>query len=197
MDVSHEQATVLVNQVQRSHRLLAGFYQRILPSLDDISASFGANFWYWSPIAFDRPCMGSTKPSRKWGWDYLPMVASQFLYVRSDTTDPVFIELRLHTDPAILPGQRSPKGEPAPANLPDAEPALRIYLYWLVPGSSVDIKSEWEEVEHPGGEADSVTRLSENLWGTWMDIPLADHIVAPQETIARISKHISLPTSGG
>ncbi|AZF40504.1 hypothetical protein C4J87_0313 [Pseudomonas sp. R1-43-08] len=195
MDMSRDQAVSLVNQVQRSHRLLAGFYKRILPALDDLASSFGASFWYWGPISFDRPCKSSTKPSSKWAWDFLPLIATQFVYIRSDDGNQAAIELQLRTDPSVLPELRLYKGQPNPTNLPDATPVLRIYLYWLKANSSADIKSEWEQAEHPAGEADSISTLTDDMEGTWLEVPLANFILAPQDAVSLISKFIVLPAS--
>ncbi|WP_405119758.1 hypothetical protein [Pseudomonas leptonychotis] len=195
MDMNRDQAASLANQVQRSHRLLAGFYKRMLPALDDLASNFGANFWYWGPISFDRPCNSSTKPSSKWVWDFLPLIAAQFVYTRNDDGNQAAIELQLRIDPSVLPGARPNKGQPNPSNLPEMTPTLRIYLYWLKANSSTGIKSEWDKAEHPAGEANSTSSLTDDLRGTWLEVPLADFMQAPQETVALISKHISLPAN--
>jgi len=44
--MNHDQAELLVTQVQHAHRLLAGFYQRILPAIDNLAGHYNATFWY-------------------------------------------------------------------------------------------------------------------------------------------------------
>lgn len=195
MDMNRDQAASLANQVQRSHRLLAGFYKRMLPALDDLASTFGTTFWYWGPLSFDRPCNSSTKPSSKWAWDFLPLIAAKFVYIRNDDGNQAAIELQLRIDPSVLPEARPKKGQPNPTDLPEVTPILRIYLYWLKANSSTDIKSEWDKAEYPAGEADSTSFLTDDLKGTWLEVPLADFMQASQETVALISKHISLPAN--
>jgi len=82
MFMNHDQAELLVTQVQHAHRLLAGFYQRILPAIDNLAGHYNATFWYWEPSEFSRPCGASIRPSSKWAWDFLPLVATRLVYVR-------------------------------------------------------------------------------------------------------------------
>ncbi|WKC46937.1 hypothetical protein [Pseudomonas veronii] len=195
MDMTREQATSLVNQVQNSHRLLAGFYRRLLPALDEMAAKFGAGFWFWDPINFDRPCRSATKPSSKWAWDYLPLLNAQFVYARTDEEQQAVIQFQLHTDPSVLKRNRQSNGQPDPLSLPDVTPAIRIYAYWLNESSVEDIKQQWEEAEYPKGDAFSISTLTSELQGTWWEVDLADFVVAPQGTEAAIGKFVTLPAS--
>lgn len=193
--MTREQCVSLVNQVQNSHRLLAGFYRRILPALDEMAAKFGAGFWYWDPIDFDRPCRSATKPSSKWAWDYLPLLNAQFVYARTDEEQQAAIQFQLHTDPSVLKRNRQEGGQPNPLELPDAIPVIRIYVYWLKNGSVADIKQQWEKAEYPKGEAFSISELNSELRGTWWEIELADFVVASEGTVEAIARFVSLPTS--
>jgi len=194
--MTREQCVSLVTQVQKSHRLLAGFYRRILPALDELAAKFGAGFWFWEPIDFDRPCRSGTKPSSKWAWDYLPMLNAQFAYARTDEEQQAIIQFQLHTDPSVLKQNRQGSGQPDPLNLPDAIPVIRLYVYWLENGSVLDIKKQWEDVGYPKGEAFSISQLNSELRGTWWEIELADLVFASEDTVVAVSKFVSFPTSG-
>lgn len=193
MDMSREQATTLAHQVQSSHRLLAGFYRRVLPALDEIAVQFGAGFWFWNTIDFDRPCRSSTKPSSKWAWDFLPLLNSDFVYARTDVEQQAIIQLQLRTDPTVVKGSRPGGGQPNPVHLGEAAPVIRIYVYWLEDGSSADIKNEWEAAEYPKGDFLLVSQLTNDLRGTWWEIELADFMLAPQDLVLTITDFISLP----
>lgn len=197
MGMTPEQAVSLVNQVQNSHRLLAGFYRRLLPALDEVANTFGAGFWYWDPIDFDRTCRSGTKPSTKWAWDYLPLLNTQFVYARTDEEEQAVVEFKLHTDPAVLKPNRRGAAQPDPLGLSPATPVIRIYVYWLKdPTVVVDIKLQWHATEYPEGDMLSVSDLGYGLEGTWWEVDLAGFVVNPQETEEMIGRFISLPGSG-
>lgn len=196
MGISREQAETLVNQVQQSHRLLAGFYKRILPAIDNLANQFGAGFWYWGPTNFDRPCGSSTKPSGKWAWDFLPLVSATLVYVRNDEGNmrksDLVMEFQLRNDPAVLRELRVQKGQPDPTSMPVIEPSLRVYLYRPIADSDADLKREWEQVSHPSGEAGVVTDLTNNLQATWLEAPLANFIHSPHELGEQITSFAEL-----
>ena len=190
MGISREQAETLVNQVQQSHRLLAGFYKRILPAIDNLASQFGASFWYWKPTAFDRPCGSSTRPSSKWAWDFLPLVAATLVYVKNDDGEQksdLMMEFQLRSDPAVLREERLQKGQPDPTALPDIEPSLRVFLFRPAEGSEVDLKSEWEMLDYSTKEPGVVTSPTENIEAMWLETSLADFIHSPHKLEAQIA----------
>jgi hypothetical protein len=80
MQITIEEAGTLIAQQQVAHKLLAGFYQNILPSFDKLAGECGYVFSYWRPSLTNRPCQARTNPSSKWIWDFLPLYASTFEY---------------------------------------------------------------------------------------------------------------------
>ncbi|MGG7595578.1 hypothetical protein ACQ4OD_00885 [Pseudomonas sp. WC1] len=191
--MNREQVNVLVNQVQRSHRLLAAFYKRILPSFDEIAAKFGSTFWLWDPIDFERPSRSGTRPSRKWAWDYLPLMNAKFLYIRSDGEQPALLEFHLHTEPTVLKPNRSGNGQPDPLKLGEMSPNVRIYAYWITDGGQSDVLEQWREAEYPSGDALSRSVLTETLEGTWWDVELSEFVASPESTAELISQFVFYP----
>lgn len=194
MEMNRDQVSLLVNQVQRSHRLLVGFYKRILPSFDEIAAKFGGAFWLWDPIDFERPSRSGTRPSRKWAWDYLPLMNAKFLYLRSDGEQPAIFEFHLHVEPAVLKPNRSGSGQPDPLNLEEMTPNVRIYAYWLKDGGQADVQEQWREAEYPGGDALSRSALTESLGGTWWDVELVNFVSSPDLVVETLNKFVTYPT---
>ncbi|MFF3700092.1 MULTISPECIES: hypothetical protein [Pseudomonas] len=195
MELNREQANQLVEQVQRSHRLLAGFYKRILPAIDEVAAKFGAIFWSWDPIDLGRPPRAATKPSRNWAWDYLPLMNAQFLYIRTEGVQHAFFEFHLNTEPAVLRRHRVGNTQPDPLELEETTPSIRIYVYWLVGEPRTDIDQEWRNADYPGGDAFSVSSLTDVLLGTWWEVDLAEFIAAPQKTIEQLNGFVCYPQS--
>ncbi|WP_052469082.1 hypothetical protein [Pseudomonas massiliensis] len=195
MEMNRDQVNLLVNQVQRSHRLLAGFYKRILPSFDEIAEKFGGTFGSWDPIDFERPSRSGTKPSRKWTWDYLPLMNAKFMYIRADSAQPAIFEFHLHTEPAVLKPNRKGSGQPDPLKLEEMTPNVRVYLYWLKDGAGTDVQAHWEKAEFPEGDSLSISTLTESLEGTWWDVQLVDFIASPELICEMINRFVSYPSS--
>lgn len=151
MTVTQSEALQLVTQVQKAHRLAAGFYQRILPTIEDIAYSLDANFWYWQSSIFSRPSGRNNYPGRSWSWDLLPMSSPVFVFLRQDGPDmepsDLAIEFQLHLDPALTTASK--KGQPDPLTLGESEPTLEVYLYWPNQKAQGELKTEWEHISYP------------------------------------------------
>lgn len=195
MFMSHDEAELLVTQVQHAHRLLAGFYQRVLPAIDNLAGHYNATFWYWEPSEFSRPCGTSTRPSSKWAWDFLPLVATRLVYVKNEAggmrSDDLVMEFHLRCDPAVLREERDlrqERGQPDPTSLPPISPTLKVYLYRPLAELDTDLKQAWEEAEHPSGSPKIFHSVAENLEGAWLEIPLAEFACSPQGLSNEISQ---------
>jgi hypothetical protein len=196
MDISREQALTLVQQLQQAHRLSAGFYQRVFVALDNLANTFDAQFWYWGPLCFSRPCSQYKWPGDNWSWDLLPMVTSTFVFVANADADSArpgcLLECQLLIDPAVLPEHREKNVRPDPANLPAVEPQLKVYLCWPKADAGADLKAAWEEVEYPSFATGESQDLGKGVQGTWLEVPLADFIVAPKQLEDRIRSVLAL-----
>ena len=72
MEIS--QARSLVTQVRHAHRLLEGFYERILPQLDKLaSEAANANFRFWGSMEGEGIGKSTSKPSSRAAWSFLPL----------------------------------------------------------------------------------------------------------------------------
>lgn len=80
MSINLEEAGALVKQQKIAHRLIAGIYQNILASFDNLGSKCDFVFDYWWPTWTNRPCQSKTNPTTKWIWDFLPLYASTFRY---------------------------------------------------------------------------------------------------------------------
>lgn len=199
MHMNHDQAELLVTQVQKAHRLLAGFYQRILPAIDNLAGQYNTTFWYWEPSEFSKPCGTSTRPSSKWAWDFLPLVATTLVYVKNEEggmrTDDLVMEFHLRCDPSVLREQRDlrqEKGQPDPTSLPPISPSLKVYLYRPLTALDTDLKQAWEEAAPPSGEPRAFRSVGKNLQGAWLEIPLAEFVSSPQGLSNEISRLVGL-----
>lgn len=178
MEISHEDALTLVAQVQKAHRLAAGFYQRILPALESVAHSLDTSFWYWGTDVFSRPTGRYSYPGKPWSWDLLPMSAPLFVFLRQNgpqmqVTDLV-VEFQLQLDPALIPASK--KGQPDPVIMGASEPLLQVFLYWPTEDAPEELKTEWEAASHPVGPMGQVEAVSPNLSAVRLEFPFAEFI---------------------
>ncbi|MCL6742280.1 hypothetical protein [Kosakonia sp. R1.Fl] len=151
-----EQATHFVIQLQQAHRIVAAFYQRILPLFDNLaSQAMDADFWYWYPSETSRPCRTFTRPSSSWAWDFLPIFASEHAYKNwdSDTTkkgDETLV-FRLWVDDDFRfssPLRAGKKSQPNPLQL-DGQGIVEVILVRSLEDSERDFDNLWNDMPWP------------------------------------------------
>lgn len=147
----------LVEQLGQAHRLVAGFYQRILPLFDQIAQeSIDASFWYWNPSENARPCSSAKRPSSYWAWDYIPLFASTHGYrtwegnkaLSGDMT----LAFRLYIDDAIKkdsPQRGGGKGEPDPIGMKLGNAVVEVYLFRCTKDSEHSFDVLWDDIPWP------------------------------------------------
>lgn len=193
MDLTSNDALSLVKTVQDAHRLLAGYYQRLLMALDSLATRCGANFWHWNPIDFDRPCISYTSPTSKWAWDFLPLLNANFVYTRTDDQQQVAIQFRVLADPLLVKANRHGNVQPDPTRLEASTPLLKVYVYGLKSGAQKSIRELWDDTPYPDGAALEVCSLSDDMWGTWWEIELSEFIRSMQGTLHNLEMFITPP----
>jgi hypothetical protein len=157
--MSHDknQTEQLVEQLGQAHRLVSGFYQRILPLFDQIAQeTIDANFWYWKPSENSRPCSQYTRPSSAWVWDYLPIFASTHAYRTWESgkalCNDMTLAFRLYIDDAIKEGspQRAGrKGAPDPLGMERGNAVVEVYLFKCCENSEHSFNTLWNNIPWP------------------------------------------------
>ncbi|WP_282363862.1 hypothetical protein [Pseudomonas sp. PS01297] len=194
MDISHEESLMLVTQVQKAHRLAAGFYQRMLPAFESLAQSLDTSFWYWQSNLFSRPAGRYTYPGKQWSWDLLPMSAPLFVFLRQDgphmQISDLVLEFQLQLDPALT--QASKKGQPDPVVMVNSEPLLLVYLYWPTEEAKEDLKTEWEAAIYPVGTAGQMEVVSPKLKAVRLEFPLSEFVQNAGAIETTIRSHLQL-----
>lgn len=130
----------LFRQIRTAHRLVAAYYQRLIPTLDDIIHQLGIEFYAWIPSEFDAPCRLTTDITNKWQWDLLPGISTRYLFKSFEDPNQVkvgeyLIEFFVISDTGVLKDKDPNKHitQPDALNLPlsvnDARSVLRVQLY--------------------------------------------------------------------
>lgn len=79
------ESKALFSQVRVAHRLLAAYYQRIQGVIKKVAEdSLELRFYYWRPTRFSRPLRRSGNQLRKWSWDLLPGVQTEYVFVHGE-----------------------------------------------------------------------------------------------------------------
>lgn len=129
---------ILLN-VRRSYRIAASFQQRMFYVLNQIEAAFPELVYNrWDPVFTARPPQPTTKVTRKWTWDFLPLLASDHWFTLAGTTrdDPLkegdwFMTVRILADDGFDAdvGTSASFNGPDPDKMPSPEEAQsEIYV---------------------------------------------------------------------
>ena len=193
MEITTEQASELANQVRQAHRLCVGFYQRLLPSLDNFGSAFQCKFKSWDPLHFNRPCIPSTNPSQKYAWDFVPMVGAKFVYANGEGESTEIGELILEID-VLLDGaldrdyrkNNNIKGQPDSTSIPDAGSYLRVYLYRAPQDLRKAMHELWKSCDLPEIGLNHFTSVGSGLEAIGIKFDLSDFLVSEDELILNL-----------
>lgn len=182
----------LVAQSQIAHRLVVGFYQRLLPTIKQVATELEFTFWEWEPWVTDRPCKKSKDPTVHWAWDMVPMFASNLRYWRTNgTTTEVgdaVLSMYVSFDSSFSDREWEDE-EPDATQLPIGAATVQIYLSRCNKRSDTPLKKLWEEsgeMEDEESNPGHWQSISEHLNTVYLKKSLDDFIASPEDTIAKI-----------
>ncbi|MCL1047517.1 hypothetical protein L2737_19635 [Shewanella electrodiphila] len=175
----------LFTQVRTAHRLLAAFYQRLLPSIEQIAKGLDVDFYTWSPKEFGRPAQLSTNPFDRWGWDMLPALSTYYVFKHVEDNNKVrvgeyLVEFLVETDTVVksdLANGAEPDALNLPQNVGDAKSTLKISVYAPCENSESNWHHNvWNECEnHPACETPEPIKDPDTaVVYCGFEVPLAD-----------------------
>lgn len=197
MALSVTDATEIVEQLQNAHRISVAFYRRILPTLDQIAATLGCTFDEWMPLHTAMPSKRkNSPPSDTWAWDYVPLFASNHIYLRTDggpvSLSDVGLCLCLYVDDAIAfyeLKQQGAAGQPDPISLPMGSALLMAYIYRPIKPSELSFDELWAEAGDPEIGNDQWQEVADNLQAICFQWPLAEVIQDIEPIISELKKY--------
>jgi len=129
----------LFSQIRTAHRLLAAYYQRLLPTIDEIANSLELDFYGWHPSEHGGPCRFSSNIMDRWQWDLLPANCTRYVFFNAEKKNEIrvgkyMIEFHVISDSGILTENwKSPNIQPDALDLSvsveRAQSVLRVHLY--------------------------------------------------------------------
>ncbi|CAM2928999.1 hypothetical protein [Moritella viscosa] len=140
-------------QVRTAHRLLAAYYQRLLPTIEQIAHDANTEFYFWAPVRFNKP---GRNPFKKWQWDLLPAESTRYVFKHINdeakvTISDYIVEFIVINDSGINDEQC--KGQPDPLNLKvsvdEAQSILRISIYRAITSVDTGFYDRWESGRYP------------------------------------------------
>ena len=182
----------LVAQAQIAHRLVVGFYQRLLPTIKQVAKELEFTLWEWDPWVTDRPCKKSLDPADHWAWDMVPMFASNHCYWRTNgtTTEVGDAVLNMYVSfDSNFSGGEWEDVEPDATQLPMGAATVEIYLTRCDKRSDTPLKGLWKVSGEMKDEENSPgfwQPISPHLNTVFLKKSLADFIASPEDTTAQI-----------
>jgi hypothetical protein len=127
-------------EIRTAHRLLAAYYQRLLPTIEDIANAVDVNFYRWKSSEFSHPVGPASNPFMDWGWNFLPANCTRYIFHNAVNNNQVrvgelMIEFHVISDSGILLKDipNGTRNEPDALNLPvtvnNAKSVLKVHLY--------------------------------------------------------------------
>ena len=131
----------LFAQVRIAHRLLAAYYESTHSFIDKISShkSLDLHFYYWKPSRFARPKNKSKSPLKKFSWDFLPGVLTEYVFLHGVKKDKKLgdwiLRINVVSDSSIETG---PVKNPLEITIPPEEGRSLLRFYIVAPRKHVD-----------------------------------------------------------
>lgn len=123
-------------QIRTAHRLLAAYYQRLLPTIEQIAKGLELDFYIWTPKDFERLGKRDTNPFDRWCWDLLPALSAHYVFSRFNNAKKVeigeyLVDFVVESDTGVVISNSSiePDGLTLPINVNDAKSLLSINVY--------------------------------------------------------------------
>lgn len=169
----------LFSQVRTAHRLLAAYYQRLLPTIEQIALEVDTEFYFWKPQCFSAPGQSNSNPFTKWQWDLLPAVVTRYVFknvndLSTVTRGDYILEFIVINDSGVNDEQC--RGQPDALNLKvavaDAKSVLRVAIYRALENVDASFYQEWEAGRYPD-YSDAVDIEIDNKFAKYgFEIPL-------------------------
>ncbi|MGB0893367.1 MAG: DUF883 domain-containing protein [Parashewanella sp.] len=133
LDVTPKEHDELLQQVRTAHRLLAAYYQRLLPSIERIATELDTKYYFWKPDKFNSPS-ATSNPFIKWKWDLLPAISTLYMFENIDNGKSIkigdyLVSFSVDSDTSVKVGKTEPDGLELPKSIDTAESLICIGIY--------------------------------------------------------------------
>jgi hypothetical protein len=169
-------------QVRTAHRLLAAYYQRLLPTLEQIAHQVDTEFYFWRPHGFDTPSRVQGNPFTKWQWDLLPATITRYVFKQvafasKVTHDDYIVEFLVINDTGIhdeKKGRAQPDALKLKIDVKDAQSVLRVGIYRAASDQKTNngFHELWDKVAYPKYDGSFEAIMDKGFLTTGFEVPL-------------------------
>ena len=205
MAITLQYASELIERLQQASRLLAGFYQSILPVLDQTAQKCGLNFYSWEPSAhvMDGQYWDKWKennyvqPASVSAWTFLPLHSFYQIYWKCKNENianvgDVLAAFMLQTENTTYPDQWARSNVPPdPVKMASGQAVLEVFFFRCVSRkikqNIVDLlwdTEDWNRTE--GWQKVGV----EALRGYYLNFDLAEFMVDPDKVVQALTPFV-------
>lgn len=194
-----EKVDDLFLQVRTAHRLLAAYYQRLVPAIGDIAHKLGLTFLYWGNTEFGHTPATHRDVTRNWKWDLLPGMTTYYLYGSFITGGKVevgeyLVEIVTVSDSGIDSYGKGRANEPDPLNLSlsveEAKSLLRVTVCAPFLPIENNYFATWQRCSYPTFTSEPEPQKDSNGQScilSGFEVPLSD-LVAENGTTEIVEK---------
>jgi len=167
-------------QIRTAHRLLAAYYQRLLPTIEQISIHFETDYWFWETCRFSKT---ARNPFTNWKWDMLPATIPRYVFkninsLKSLSKGDFILEFIVINDTGIR--DESKKTEPNALDLKvdvtEANSTLKLNVYTSHDEREEDFYQYWNQLSYPKPNNDLICTWEKGFVTTAFEVPLSDLI---------------------
>ncbi|QLE84043.1 hypothetical protein FLM48_02450 [Shewanella sp. Scap07] len=169
----------LFTQIRTAHRLLAAYYQRLLPVIESIALEADTEFYFWSPHRFSPPGQSNANPFKKWQWDLLPAVVTRYVFkhvndLKRITKGDYIIEFLVVNDSGI--DDEKSKSQPDALTLKvgvnEARSILKLAVYRAVQDEDSDFYKKWNSISYSDYSDSIDVQLDHKFVTAGFEVPL-------------------------
>ncbi len=168
-------------QVRTAHRLLAAYYQRLLPTIERIAIDVGTEFYFWTPHRFSSAGQSNSNPFKKWQWDLLPAVVTRYVFkhvndLAKTTKGDYIVEFLVINDSGVNDekGNTQPNGLEIQVGVEDAKSVLQVGIYRVVNSSDKDFYKQWNALKYPNYNNSENCVLDEHFATIGFEVPISE-----------------------
>ncbi len=166
----------LFTQVRTAHRLLAAYYQRLLPTIENIAKEANTVFDSWTPQLFNRP---GKNPFDKWKWDLLPALVARYIFKSVNDNGKVsrndyVVEFIVINDSGIVEEKRhhQPDGLKLKLGVEVAKSVLQVGIYRSAIDSEEPFDKKWNKGNYPDYSKDGQIKRDNDFVIVGFEVPL-------------------------
>lgn len=175
--MNNNETEELFLQVRTAQRLLAAYYQRLLPAIEKLAKEFDTDFWFWKPCRFSN---SARNPFSNWQWDMLPAAIPRYEFKNVANLDKVtkgdfILEFIVMHDTGIRDEKMNsqPDALNMAVKVEDAESLLKLCIYRAHCDQSKSFGAAWNMAEYPKPSQDYQCVLDKGFVTTAFEVPLA------------------------